>query len=447
VRRVVDGALVALVAWLMASQAWGYFVDYGAMDEPWSSTTREARHIAALGRAGPVYSLETSEHRVKSGWVRFLARGVATGSLASPGDQLPLIAPDEPFTSLTWRQRVPLPSRDETMSFVLYGPAQLPYLALLRELYGAGSRASQVDRTVFRVPPQAMPRQGGVLVHAGRTRALVEAFGQIPAGTMLPVELRWTTGIRVAYAGRHRVELTAPAGSRLFIDGVEVIMVGVAEGRGRRPVTRDVRVPGGLHFIELRAGVRSRAERIALRWSGRQSPAGAVRPLRPLTPPETYPDMTSAWGLLNEVTGEARTRAGADAWPRLSATVAAGFADTPLETPSAGTISWRGRLVVPRAGRYRLSFRSDGEPTVTLDGARLSATALTRARDAGVQLAPGSHPIVVSLSTAGTASFIRWLWIPPTRDRNRRAGEHWAIVPPSALRPAGAVEVVGPPPG
>jgi len=74
------------------------------------------------------------EHRVKSGWVRFLARGTHTGSVPDPGEQLPVIAPDEPYTNLTWRQQVPLPARDETMSFVLYGAEQLPYRSLVRDL-------------------------------------------------------------------------------------------------------------------------------------------------------------------------------------------------------------------------------------------------------------------------------------------------------------------------
>jgi hypothetical protein len=266
---------------------------------------------------------------------------------------------------------------------------------------------------------------------------VVNTFGDMPHGTRLPARLRWTTGIRVAYPGRHGVELTAPAGSRLLIDGVEVAVV-----RGTQPETRQVRLPRGLHFLELHAARRSPGERVALRWSGRLSPTGSARPLRPFTPAETYPAMTSPWGLLNEVEG---TDAGAfaDEWPRLSTALAAGFVDVPLAPPSPGTIAWRGSLVVKRPGRYRMVFRSDGQPQVTLDGVMLSGAALTRARDAGVRLARGTHPIVVELPTAVPApTFIRWMWIPPASDGNARAGDGWAIVPPTALRPLHPVEVV-----
>ena len=53
----------------------------------------------------------------------------------------------------------------------------------------------------------------------------------------------------------------------------------------------------------------------------------------------------------------------------------------------------------------------------------------------------------VAALLAPSATYIHWLWIPPTHDGKRRTGEHWAIVPPSALRPAVAVEVVGAAPG
>ena len=153
--------------------------------------------------------------------------------------------------------------------------------------------------------------------------------------------------------------------------------------------------------------------------------------------------MTSAWGLLNQVHGNARFPSEADEWPRLSATLAAGFVDIPVVPRSAGTITWRGSLIVTRRGRYRLAFASDRRPVVTLDGETLSTPALVRARVAGVELAPGLHPVVVELSTSPPPKFIRWMWIPPASDGSRRDGVPWAIVPPSALRPARAVEVIG----
>ena len=275
--RVTDAAVASLVVGLMAVQTWQYFVDYRKKDEPWSTTTREARHIAALGRTGPVYSLERMEHRVKSGWVRFLARGTVTGSLTSPGDQLPLLVPDEPYRNLAPRQQIPVPSRDETISFVLYGPEQRPYLALLGALYGSGIRVSQDDRMVFQVPPASTRRRRGVRLRSGRSVTLVSSFGRIPADTPLPAELRWSAGIRVAYPGRHCVELTAPVGSRLFVDGIEV-----AAERDGRVVIRELRVPRGLHYVELRAPVRSHDERITLELERPTGPSGArIGPFAP----------------------------------------------------------------------------------------------------------------------------------------------------------------------
>jgi len=84
------------------------------------------------------------EHRVKSGWVRFLARGTRTGSVPDPGEQLPVIAPDEPYTNLTWRQQVPLPARDETMSFVSTERSSCR-IARSCETYGAARQAVVAD--------------------------------------------------------------------------------------------------------------------------------------------------------------------------------------------------------------------------------------------------------------------------------------------------------------
>ncbi len=444
VTSIVDACVAATVLVLMVLQGLAYFVDYRSRTGPWSSTTIESLQVAELGADGPVYALESSQHMVTSGWVRFIARGAHTGSIPNPGSQLPVIAPDEPYADLPWRQRVPVPAKNEIMSFILYGTEQLPYLTLLRDLYGRGEvRPLRDGRTVFRVPPEAPTRWLGVVVHAdGQRLGVTDGFGQIPTSATLPARLSWTSGIRVARPGLHRLELRAPVGSTLLLDGVFV-----AAGGGVQSVVRTVRVPSGLHLVELSADVSSHKDTVELRWSGSLSPTGRNPAARPFVPAQTYPAMTAPWGLLTEIRngngGGVANATPSQTWPTLTTTLAAGFVNIPDPLPNPAMVDWRGFLLVPRAGSYRMAFQSDGALTVTLDGRELSSAAVAQALGKGIRLTRGRHSVLITLRPKSTQpTFARWQWIPPRADGRPDPLGAWLIVPPGVLRPADPVQVV-----
>jgi hypothetical protein len=140
--------------------------------------------------------------------------------------------------------------------------------------------------------------------------------------------------------------------------------------------------------------------------------------------------MDAPWGLRGRVAAHP-----AQTWPDetfVTATLATAFADTPL--PQSGHITWRGALVAPRAGRYRLAFVSDAKIRVALDGLKP-----TDPGTFSTLLSKGSHSIEVTMTlTAQRPTFIRWLWVPPKRSGGIDRTSAWSVVPPSVLRPTTA---------
>jgi len=439
--RPATAVVVSLfVAGLMLAQGWSYFHDHGEMSAPWRSPTLEGRQVAQLGRRGPVYSLESSQHMVKSGWVRFLARGVDTGSIADPATQLPLIAADEPLEGIGPRLALPLPKSAEMMSFVLYGPAQLAYASLLNELYGVG-RPTRFEngRAVLAVPPSAPGRQMGIAVSAGSRRiGIVRRVGDVPASVPLPARLRWTTGIRIAHPGIHRIALTAPSGYAVLLDGVPVTSVSATS----RSSVANVWVPAGLHLLEANGRASAHTNRVSLRLSGELEQPAAPAILKPLNLQQTYPRLRTPVGLLETVdSGDRPWRD--DAWPALATTIANGFVDTTAPLPTSGRVVWRGRLVAPRSGTYRLTLASDGAPTLKIDGRAVPDASANSAPARGVYLTAGTHRVRVVLPISLVQpTYVRWMWILPRRDGSIDATGAWQIVSPWSLRPPNTIRVL-----
>src|SRR5581483_10977348 len=96
-RALAANGLPALVAvLLLAPEVFGYFDTFKTMPSPWAPETDEGRVIAAMGVSGPVYSLETNEHMVNSGWVRLLTPNTEKGRVPNPGREVPVLEPVGP---------------------------------------------------------------------------------------------------------------------------------------------------------------------------------------------------------------------------------------------------------------------------------------------------------------------------------------------------------------
>jgi hypothetical protein len=431
------GLVVALVA---AWQAHSYFGVYGRMTEPWAHATNEGRQVAALGALGPVYSIEIAEHMVNAGWVRFLARGTRTSPIPNPGRQLPILPDDDPSLDQPEPGAViHTPRAGEGMSFLLYGANQTPYLDLLRALYDGGASPPPMDeRVAYQLPAAAVDRSRGVTLLAnGIVLGQVATFGELPAGMPSPGRLEWRAGVRFGRSGRHRIEIVAPRAATLSLDGVNAL-----ETEGGAPARRDIMLARGLHFVSLVAEVQTAGDAIALRRSPLLETAASDAPLRAFRPEETYSPMEAPWGLLARAIPEGEDGASPQADAFLDATLAAAFLDRAGPLPDPGQIVWRGTLLAPRSGTYRMAFGADAPITLELDGQPIeiqqeSAETWAQLRQGTpVELTAGAHQVRVTMAIPPAGrTLIRWIWALPAADGQLDADAAWSIVPPMRLRP------------
>jgi hypothetical protein len=416
-RAMLTGAAPAAISvLLLAPEVGGYFGTFRVLPAGWAPETHEGQVIAAMGAAGPVYSLEMNEHMVSSGWVRLLAPSAERGRVPNPGRELPAITPigPRPDSDTSRPEYLPLPG--QPLSVILSpDPNQQTYIPLLRELYpgavlgdGGGDQRQSVE-----VSPAALADTQGVTVLDGTaTQYRVEHFGELPTATT--GDLTWRAGVRIAAAGRYAFRTNPPATSLAF-DGVSV------------PPNRDVDAVPGVHFLEVRA-----ANQFTLTVNGEA-----------LAPQQTYRLMDAPWGLVARVASPGTTR--------LDSTVAMAFFDPELGfVSSPNSVTWTGSLVAPVDGVYRMAFAAEDPMHLQLDGAPVDivTTSPEGWRSVGlgseVRLAAGAHRVQVTLDvTHGGRELARWNWVPPRPSGDIDADSPWSVVPPSALRPDASVSVAG----
>ncbi len=192
------------------------------------------------------------------------------------------------------------------------------------------------------------------------------------------------------------------------------------DGRPRRAT---VALPAGMHAVELTATVAASGQ-TPLEWSGAPV-AGSAVPLRPVATSELYSRQTHPVGLFGRIGVEGET------WDRrIDGTLATCCLYDDVGRPGDRvTASWRGTLLVPRAGTYSMSVFSQGQLELRIDGrlvlrSATDADAVTHARP---RLERGPHRLDVSYRVTRSPGGIEWMWTPP--------GGRSSIVPPSALRP------------
>jgi hypothetical protein len=406
---------LAVAVLVLGTDTAGYFATFKALPAGWGPMTREGQAVAQLGQTGPVYSLETNEHMVTSGWVRMLAPRAERGRLPNPGRELPVLAP---LSRADTRPHV-TPAIGQAMNFLLSpDPNQLVYQDLLYRLYPGGWLDDAGDgRRSYAVSPEALAEARGVRARAADGSSwLVNRFGQLPQGAAQPTGLTWSGGVLLARSGEHRFQVLGPA--RLRVDGV--------------PVVERVLAARGAHFVELESTASDVAQSVTLLLDG-------VEP----GPRETYRLMDAPWGLLARVTNPLSGSLPEPANSVLDATVAMAFFDPELgPVPAPNSIVWSGTLVAPSSGVYRMAFAAEDPMRLELDGQSIDVVTVGPERWGGV--GPGSlvnlserpHAVRVTLQvTHGGRELARWNWVPPRPDGTVATQGTWAVVPPMVLRP------------
>jgi hypothetical protein len=420
-----------IVIALLIPEVTGYFETFRSLPAAWASQDHEGQVIEAMGRTGPVYSLEIDEHLVNSGWVRLLAPTAVRGRVPNPGSELPIVAPAQGSPQGSVAPQV-YADANQGFSLLLAPDAnQLTYIPLLQQLY---PRAQEGDgggdgRVSVTVSPSALAlTQGVTLVSATGANRKVDHFGDVPEDMAAPVDLTWRAGVRLAPGGRYRLAVIAPAHAELRVDGIAVL-----DTTGSGEV--DVLAADGLHFVELHAPVTSVSDRVALTVDGEA-----------LGPRQTYAPMDAAWGLLAQLGRPLFNQL----TTHLDATIAMAFFEPELgPVVQPNSVIWSGTLLAPRTGVYRMAFAAEDAMHLEVDGAPVDVLTVSPdgwpnvATGSTVQLVAGAHRVVVRLEiTHGARELARWNWVAPRSDGGVDPEGAWSVVPPWVLRPDPPVHIV-----
>ena len=223
--------------------------------------------------------------------------------------------------------------------------------------------------------------------------------------------------------GTYRLELTAPAGATLELDGRSLVTVPT----GSPALESHIALAKGVHQVRLTGTLAAPDGTVALRWGTDSSPLapvgrpflwagplggwlGAVYPLgNPafLTAPSP-PDPTAA------------TRVRRDsvlAWRGVNSGLGAGAADA----------RWTALLQAPQSGSYNFSTEGDSRATIWVDGQLVAGRDVPPVPPlpAVVTLTAGPHQLEVRLEVTHDNALFEVYWQPPGGER--------AILLPTAL--------------
>ncbi len=215
---------------------------------------------------------------------------------------------------------------------------------------------------------------------------------------------RWRAYLRVPDYGPHRLTLIGPPGSRLRLDGREVL--GLDE-RGEGRVEGPWAV--GLHLLEVEA-----PGPVRLLWDGTPlDPAFLFYPAFPLR------------GLLG--TYRPGTDPGAPvAYAALDPQIRFRYHIPPLPFPFQAR--WSGFLRVPVDGAYALGTAGRDRSRIWLDGRLVLENPSADYREAVLELTAGDHRLEVEAQVLGPYSGFVLYWRPPGGERTPVPAE--ALIPP-----------------
>jgi hypothetical protein len=413
---------------LLVPEVGGYFGTFRTMPSPWAPETHEGQVVAAMGATGPVYSMETQEHTVNSGWVRFLAPDTEKGRVPNPGRELPILAPiGIPADPRVQRPNY-FPAAGQGFSVLMTpDPNQRTYVSLLQQLYpGAilGDGGGDQRQSVI-VPSAVLDAVDGVTVvdSSGALRA-VQRFGEIPAAAALPATLTWRAGLRLPTSGTYTFATTGGTNVAVRVDGIAI-----SDHTGEARVF----AAGGVHLVELTADMRRPDDRVALSVNGAEP-----------QPRQLYRLMDAPWGLL------ARPRSSRASDVYLDATISMAFWDPELSFVVPPTeLTWSGTLLAPSTGTYRFAFAAEDPMRLELDGQTVDVVTVkpddwrTVAAGSTVNLTDGPHRVQVTLTvTHSGREAARWNWVPPLPGGAADASGAWSVVPPWVLRPDPSVSLL-----
>jgi DNA-binding beta-propeller fold protein YncE len=305
---------------------------------------------------------------------------------------------------------VPAPDTGRAVSYLLDTVHTQWALPFLQAVYPSGTATThynglrQEEFTVFELPAATVKQSIGLIARyqkGAETRERIEGTPDNAAAPLAaPYSVDWS-GILVAKpAGQYRFRLEGASG-RLELDGKWVA------------TDRDVRLVAGPHRLQLTAQVPSDV-RLKLLWARegedlRLVPSTAFYHL-PL------PDCGLDVSYYTSANGDQKSKFAEEYVP--------GLMLFPPGRPWERA-QWRGEILAPEEGNYRLWFLVDDWGTLAIDGMELASTkgrAPNEVVDLQLRLTAGWHPIDLVLVNQNGSHGIGLEWQPPNGGKQRVLG-------------------------
>lgn len=215
-----------------------------------------------------------------------------------------------------------------------------------------------------------------------------------------PFGVKWQGVLYAEHYGLYRLTLHSAAPSELYLDNVQVSLVG--EGTQ----TAEIELAKGSHELILKTlGTEGHFE---LDWQ----PPGEQQSLIPsshlLLPP------ISNNGLLGKYFSNGDWQ-GPPAFTQVDPWIHFYYHTQPLERPY--TVEWSGRINIAKGGHYRFELDSIDESVLFIDDAPIVGDLEKGYREGEVDLSPGFHLIRIRYADRTGYTYINLYWTPPNSER------------------------------
>ena len=237
-----------------------------------------------------------------------------------------------------------------------------------------------------------------------------------------PFSAEWEGVLNIERYGPHKFVLRAPSVAELYID--EELVARLEGETDSDPTGENGEVSAalnlalGLHKLRLRAA--GGHGPVTLSWQ-RPGEEERIVPSSALHVPPV-----ASTGLLGRYYANGNW-AGTPAFTRIDPQINLYFHDIPLPRPY--TVEWRGKLVVPYDGEYRLGIESIDESELWIDGELVAASPEPNQYDEGaVTLTAGLHDIRIRYAARTSHYHVNLHWTPPGQARMLVQAE--ALIPP-----------------
>jgi 4-amino-4-deoxy-L-arabinose transferase-like glycosyltransferase len=422
-------SLVLLLGWLSVSFYFGTYVPR----KIWLNPTLAGRYLENLDPERDVaYTFNLPAYLGDPSPTIFLANGVP-GRDYNPGEDIPLNV-----------------EQDQTVHFLTH-PANTPLLSVLKDLYPDGKltmligedgnpfiSAYAVDGPAREKMQHSVARYGASSQAIERSELRLGTLGErgeaddelaLPAELSYPAQAQWSGGIVAPHYGKYVLELDAPGGGSLEIDGRVLLTVPPGAGAAGRV---EVVLARGTHIVRLAGTLESAEGRVDLKWGT----SGSLRPVgrrflwngaHGALLGTAYASSDPGWFVSPEisVTGAAPTsirRDGFLSWWGVN---------IPLRGSTYVFCRWQGTLIIQEPGDYVFNPTGDGNMALWLDGTPVAGQ--------GVEGVPAALPLTIHLEAGPHAFELRFQ---ATKDNAalhlqwQKPGGQMELIPPSAFSPS-----------